>query len=96
MTDSDAMEQQVAEPVTDKLKSLEEGDQIEVNGIDGTLTVRSLNPVTIFEVRVVASDGTKYDIRETLLENDVLEIEPRRIFSEPRIVQSLQVVGSDE
>ena len=89
------IEQQEAEQVTDKLKSLEEGDQIEVNCIDETLTVQSTNPVTIFEARVEASDGSDYVISETLLEDDVLEIEPRQIFSEPRIVRALQVVNRE-
>ena len=95
MKNSDGIEQQVVEPVTDKLKNLEGGDQIEVNCMDETLTVVSTNQLPRPEVRVEASDGSKYDIRETLLEHDLLEIEPRTVFSEPRIVRTLEVVGSE-
>lgn len=84
------------ESVTNKLKSLKEGDKVEVNCIDETLTVQSTNPITIYEVIVEASDGSEYVISETLLEDDVLEIEPRQIFSEPRVVRELEVVSSDE
>jgi hypothetical protein len=80
------------ESLTDKLKSLRVGDEIEVNCIDETLTVQSTNPVIAFEARVEGSDGSKYDIRETRLEDDVLEIEPRKIFSEPIVVRELEVV----
>jgi hypothetical protein len=92
MVSSTSSEDSQGESLTEKLKALSEGDEIEVNCIDETLTVLSTNPVTIFEVRVEASDGSKYDIRETLLEDDILEIEPRKIFSEPRIVRELEVV----
>ena len=95
MKNSDRMEQQVVEPVTDKLKSLEEGEQIEVNCIDETLTVVSINQLPRPEARVEDSDGSKYDIRATLLEHDLLEIEPRTVFSEPRIVRTLEVVSSE-
>lgn len=80
------------QPLTEKIKNREEGDTIEVNCLDETLTVLSTSPLVCFEVRLRASDGTEYNLRETLLDDDVLEIEPRRIFSEPIIVRELEVV----
>lgn len=79
------------QPLTSKVENLEAGDQIEVGGTSQTLTVLSINTVPILEARVQASDGKKYDLRETRLEDDVLEIEPRKILSEPQIVREIEV-----
>jgi len=77
--------------LTEKLESLKKGQQIEVNCIDETLTVTSISVPVCYEVHLQASDGTEYVLRETLLEDDVLEIEPRTLFSEPIIVRELEV-----
>jgi len=76
----------------DKLKSLKKGDQIEVNCIDETLTVQSISVPVRYEVWLEASDGAEYALGETLLEDDVLEMDPRKPFSDPRIVRELEVV----
>ena len=79
--------------LTDKLKNLKKGDTVEVNCLDEVLNVAGFKPHICYEVKVEASDGREYHIRETLLDDDVLEIEPRKIFSEPRIVRELEVVA---
>jgi len=79
--------------LTSTLKNLEKGDTVEVNSIEDTLTVVDFKPYVCYEAKAEASDGTIYHIRETLLEEDVLEIEEEKIFSEPIVVRELEVVG---
>jgi len=79
--------------LTSSLKNLERGDKVEVNCIDDTLTVVDFKPRICYEAKVEASDSRIYHIRETRLEDDVLEIEEQKILSEPIIVRELEVVG---
>lgn len=80
------------QPLTDKLENLEEGDKVEANCIDDTLTVVGFKPRICYEAELEASDGTVYYLRETRLDGDVLEIERQSLNSEPIVVRELEVV----
>jgi hypothetical protein len=93
LTRAEQSEQGGGRPLTEKLKNLEVGDTIEVNCLDETLTVLSTSPPVCYEVYTEAPDGTKYDLRETLLDDDdSINIEPRKLNSTPILVRELEVI----
>lgn len=80
----------------EKLKNLEEGDRIEVNVVDETLTVLSTRVIPygdgLHEIHLEDSDGREYDLRQFHLNPDDVHIEPRAVFSDPRLVRELEVI----
>lgn len=81
----------------DTIENLREDDEIEVDCIDQTLAIVSKDSVLpgqqLPEIRLEASDGTVYDLRQSNLNQDLIEIEPRQPLSDPRVVRELEVVN---
>jgi hypothetical protein len=81
------------QPLTDKLENLEEGDKVEVNSVDGTLTVKEEN---LLDYLLTAEDGTRYSLTTDRLNDDCLRIEPCSGFSDGRLVRELEMKNQPE
>lgn len=74
-----------------KLETLEKGDKVEVNSVDGTLTVQEVRPRVHYEVVLEDSEGITYSLTPHLVRDEVLTIEPSTAFADQRIVREIQV-----
>jgi len=78
--------------LTSQLKDLEEGDKIEVNSLDETLTVQEIRPRVHYEVVLEDSEGVQYSLMPHLVRDDVLTAEPSTPLSDQLIVNEIEVV----
>ena len=89
MTPDTHAQQGSDQPLKDKLENLEEGDKVEVNCIDGTLTVKKEN---LLDYLLIDEDGTRYSLSPDPFHESRVLIEQCAGLTDQLPVRELEVV----